>query len=160
MYTYMEWQQEGSYLRLYEVLAQLSWNKVLQALNETVSPQTAQDQQLLEWVQFGVPLSWKGLPISKHTHTHPARLMETAQYKCWKHGSVCTCEAGCCQRFSWSPGCVRRSSLPGFWSWQERWGPGCLARHALTASWLLGWITPGCASLRIIGSAIHPATER
>lgn len=39
---------EAVYLRFYEALSQLSRDKVLQALNKTVSPQTAQDQQLLE----------------------------------------------------------------------------------------------------------------
>lgn len=82
---------QGFYLRFYEALSQLCRDKDLQALNERVSPKTAEDQQLLEWVQLCVPLSWETLPIGKHTHMHTLILILTAsaQYKWRKQVYIC-----------------------------------------------------------------------
>lgn len=155
------------YLRLYEALSQLSWDKVLQALNEAVRPQTAQDQELLEWVQPCVPLLGQRLSVGKHTsiHTLLDRLRqllhnihggEKCMHVLTKKLEVRACEAECCQKSSWSPADVWWSSLPVCWSCPEHWGSGCPARRAPTASSLRGWTSPGQASPQIVGSATHP----
>lgn len=66
------------YLRFYEALSQLGGDKVLDALNQTVSPQAAQNEQLLKAVQRGVPLSRQMLsktdtPVAYDTSTLPAK---------------------------------------------------------------------------------------